>query len=122
MTPTEFNLRTQLLAAQAECLELHTELENTKWARDMYEAQNEARFEQNALLTEAADELKQSLAWESKRVDELHMAQAEDSQTIASLRATLATIQTEAEAMPVPGGFTYAISGQLMGMVDEVLK
>ena len=87
MTPTEFNLRTQLLAAQAEC-----------------------------------KELKQSLAWESKRVDELHMAQAEDSQTIASLRATLATIQTEAEAMPVPGGFTYAISGQLMGMIDKVLK
>ena len=39
-----------------------------------------------------------------------------------TLRATLATIQTEAERYPVPGGFTYAISGKLMGMVDEALR
>ena len=38
------------------------------------------------------------------------------------LRATLRTIQTEAERFPVPGGFTYAISGTLMGKIDEVLK
>ena len=39
-----------------------------------------------------------------------------------ALRATLCTIQTEAERFPVPGGYIYAISGELMGMVDKVLK
>ena len=39
-----------------------------------------------------------------------------------TLRATLRAIQTEGERYPVPGGYTYAISGQVMGMVDEVLR
>lgn len=55
-------------------------------------------------------------------IPELQNRNAQLRAEVEALRTLLATIQTEAERFPVPGGYTYAISGELMGRIDKVMK